>query len=84
MQQDLFSKVTVKYQASIPKTIRNILGIKSGDLVGFKEEGGKVSIYKVDSKTDKDYLKLVSSNFKEWNSKNDEEQFEYLSNFIKK
>ena len=38
------AKVTSKGQITIPLTIRNLLGLKTGDKVFFKENRGKVYI----------------------------------------
>ena len=38
------AKVTSKGQITIPLTIRNLLGLKTGDKVFFKENKGKVYI----------------------------------------
>lgn len=76
------SKVTSKYQASIPKDIRKKLGINTGDYIKFVAAGDNIIIKKVSS-LDKDFLKLMENNLQEWNSKEDDKQFAYLEKFIK-
>ncbi len=39
-------KVTRKYQVTIPKIVREKLGITENDLIVFKEENGKIIIKK--------------------------------------
>jgi len=41
------AKITVKGQVTIPKKIRKMLGIESGDWIIFSVEGGKAMIYPV-------------------------------------
>ncbi len=41
-------KVTRKYQITIPKEIREILGIKEGDLLSIEEKDGVIIIRKLD------------------------------------
>lgn len=38
------SKVTVRYQVTVPEQVRNLLGIKEGQTLVFTEENGKVSL----------------------------------------
>ena len=73
----LTSKVTQKYQATIPLAIRNELGIEKGDSVAFeiKEEG--VLIKKV-SPLDWEYLAAISDTMSEWSSEADEEAYSDL------
>ena len=40
------SKVTRKYQVTIPKIVREKLGITVNDLIVFEEENGKIIIRK--------------------------------------
>ena len=77
------SKVTIKYQASIPKEVRDKLNIKAGDFIEFDIEGDKVILKKANSNIDKNMLKLMQANMQEWNSKEDEEQFKYLEKLVK-
>ncbi len=70
----LTSRVTQKYQATIPQAIREKLGIEKGDSVAFeiKEEG--VLIKKV-SPIDWEYLAAISDTMSEWSSVADEEAY---------
>ncbi len=74
------AKLTSKYQTSIPKEIREILGLNKGDSIGFEIiEGEKkeVKLFKLAS-FDIDYLKSLDSSLGEWNSKEDNENFKHL------
>jgi antitoxin PrlF len=77
------SKITTKHQTSIPKEVRERLAIHAGDYVTFEIKGKVVTLKKVE-KIDKNFLKLMQQNMQEWNSKEDDEQFAYLENLIKK
>ena len=77
------SKVTTKYQTSLPKEVRETLAIKAGDYVTFEVKGKIVTLNKVE-KIDKNLLKLMEKNLHEWNSKEDDEKFSYLEKLIKK
>ncbi len=70
-QPSSISKVTKKYQATIPLAVRELLEIKSGDCVSFEVENGQVILKKI-TPTDWDYLKAVSGTLNEWLSPEDE------------
>ena len=38
------SKVTVRYQVTVPEIVRRRLGIKEGDTLVFYEEDGKIRV----------------------------------------
>jgi antitoxin PrlF len=46
-QQPLVSKVTSKFQITIPQTIREVMGISQGDAVTFEIEEGRIFIKKL-------------------------------------
>ena len=72
------SKLTSKYQATIPKEIRDILHLNRGDGVGFEIEDGQVVLKKV-SPLDMEWHKAIESTLlPEWGSKNDDEAYESL------
>jgi antitoxin PrlF len=77
------SKVTTKYQTSLPKEVRERLSVQAGDYVTFEIKGKVVTLRKVEN-LDKNLLKLMQQNMQEWNSKEDDEQFAYLEKLIKK
>lgn len=69
------SKVTTKYQATIPKEIRIKLNLKAGDYVVFEEKDDEIVISKVKN-VDWQYLKSVSPTLEEeWLSEADEQAY---------
>lgn len=70
-----FSKLTTKHQATIPKAIREKLGLQSGDYVQFQERNGQVVVTKVE-RLDNDYLRTVGMTLEsEWLSDADEKAY---------
>ncbi|MGF1588976.1 MAG: AbrB/MazE/SpoVT family DNA-binding domain-containing protein, partial [Pleurocapsa sp.] len=61
----LTSKVTQKYQATIPQGIREKLKIEKGDRVIFEIEDEKVVLKKL-STLDWEYLESISATLGEW------------------
>lgn len=73
----LSSKVTQKYQATIPQAVREKLEIKQGDRVIFEIEDDRVVLKKL-SPLDWEYLESVSATLGEWSSQADEEAYNDL------
>lgn len=73
----LTSKVTQKYQATIPQAVREKLAIEKGDRVIFEIEDEKVVLKKLSS-VDWEYLESVSATLSEWSSVADEEAYSDL------
>lgn len=71
------SKLTSKYQATIPKSIREKLGLKAGDTVVFREQGDHIVFAKA-TKLDLDYLRSLESTLSEWAGPEDDEAFRDL------
>lgn len=71
------SKLTEKYQATIPREIRRVLKLKKGDSVLFEVNRNVVAVRKATPK-DLDWLKGLESQLSEWNSKNDEDAYNDL------
>ncbi len=63
----LTSKLTAKYQVTIPQEVREQLNLQSGDLLLFVIEDGRVVIQKASS-IDWDYLNAVTDTLEEWSS----------------
>lgn len=69
------SKLTAKYQATIPKEVRTKLGLEAGDRVMFVEKDGEMIIKKVEG-VDWQYLQAVSPTLEpEWLSDEDEQAY---------
>lgn len=75
MQQ--LSKVTSKYQATIPLTVRRKLGLKPGDAVVFEIENDTVTVRRATA-LDREYAKALEGTLTEWLSKEDEEAYRGL------
>lgn len=73
----LTSKVTQKYQATIPQPVREKLGIEKGDRILFEIENDRVQIKKISS-VDWEYLESVATTLSEWSSVADEEAYRDL------
>ncbi len=71
------SKITSKYQATIPAAARRALGIKQGDSVAFEIEGNAVVLRRATA-LDKEYAKAIEGTLTEWLSKEDEEAYRGL------
>jgi AbrB family looped-hinge helix DNA binding protein len=71
------SKLTAKYQATIPQAVREALSIDRGDCVYFEISEGQVILKKV-LPLDWEYLNAVSDILSEWSSAADEEAYRDL------
>jgi antitoxin PrlF len=72
------SKLTSKYQTTIPKNVRKLLLLKQGDEVLFSiHKDGTVTMKKATPR-DIEYLESLEKTLSEWNSKNDEDAYEDL------
>lgn len=68
------SKLTSKYQATIPDNIRKILDLKAGDIVTFEVIGGEVNLKKGKG-IDLEFASALTPTLSEWSSDNDEEAY---------
>lgn len=73
----LASKLTAKYQATVPEKVRKALGLKKGDLIAFDIKKETVILKKV-SPLDVQFAKSLEGTLEEWNSENDEEAYRDL------
>lgn len=71
------SKVTSKYQATIPREVREFLGVKQGDTVRYEIDGGEVKLRRA-TPMDLAYHGAVAATLTEWNSKADDDAYEDL------
>ncbi len=71
------SKVTTKYQATIPKDVREFLGVRQGDAVAYEIEGGEVKLRRA-SPLDLAYHGAVAATLTEWNSRADDDAYRDL------
>ena len=47
-----FSTITAKGQTTVPKPVRNALGLSEGDQIAFRVDGGAVTVRRVDEDQD--------------------------------
>ncbi|AFM13028.1 AbrB/MazE/SpoVT family DNA-binding domain-containing protein [Turneriella parva] len=71
------SAVTAKYQATLPKPVREKLQLKAGDKVTFSIENDRVYIQKATG-FDVPYLRSLETTLEEWASPEDEEAYKNL------
>lgn len=75
MQQ--LSKVTSKYQATIPLAVRRKLGLQPGDSVLFEIENDTVTVRRATA-FDKEYARAIEGTLTEWLSREDDEAYRGL------
>lgn len=67
------SRLTTKYQATIPAPVRKALGLKSGDALAFEVKASGVVYLRKQKAFDAEYAKAVSGTLEsEWLSEADE------------
>ena len=71
------TRVTQKYQATIPLEIRKVLDIHGGDLVGFEIQDKEVLIRKV-TPLDLEFAKALEGSMNEWVSEEDDKLYANL------
>lgn len=72
------SKLTSKFQATVPKLIRETLHLKSQDQIVYEILDDQTVIVRKASPLDKAYLKGLDHSLDEWNSDEDEEAYKDL------
>ncbi len=71
------SKITTKYQATVPADIRAALGLSAGDSLAWEVEDGEVRVRKAEP-VDLAFAAAVSATLDEWMSDADEEAYRDL------
>ena len=77
MELDMESKVSSKGQVTLPKKIRECLGLRPGDRISYAVDNGTVSIRRLES-FDAPFHAALSSGLDEWNTPEDDEAFRDL------
>ncbi|MGQ0530446.1 MAG: AbrB/MazE/SpoVT family DNA-binding domain-containing protein [Panacagrimonas sp.] len=73
------SRLTVKYQATIPAPVREALGLTSGDSVVFEVREPGVVLLRKQQPLDREYLRAVSATLEsEWLADDDEAAYATL------
>lgn len=71
------SKLTKKYQATVPEVVRKKLDLKAGDSIAFEIDNNMIKLKKA-RPTDIEFAKALGPTLSEWNSENDEEAYHDL------
>lgn len=71
------SKLTSKYQTTVPMKVRLALQLKAGDLVGFEIEGNQVRLLRT-TPLDLAFANALEGTLGEWSSQADELAFKDL------
>jgi antitoxin PrlF len=71
------SRLTKKYQATIPKPVRAALHLKAGDTVAFDIAGGSIRLRKA-RKADLEWNRALLGTLSEWSSESDERAYRDL------
>jgi AbrB family looped-hinge helix DNA binding protein len=71
------SKLTKKYQATIPEPVRRLLHLEAGDAIAFDIEDNDVRLRKARS-VDLAFTKSLEGTLNEWSSEADEEPYRDL------
>ena len=75
--QTAISKLTKKYQATVPKVVRERLNLDAGDSIAFEIDSDTIKIRKA-SPIDVEFFSALVPTLNEWNSENDEEAYNDL------
>lgn len=71
------SRLTRKYQATIPRSVRERLGVNAGDSIAFLMEADGVRVRRAEP-FDREFARSLSNTLTEWLSPADEEAFRDL------
>ena len=71
------SKLTSKYQATIPEAVRRVMGLRAGDVIAFDVEGNEIRIRKA-SPVDLAFVQALETTLTEWTSEADEDAYREL------
>lgn len=75
--QTTTSKLTKKYQATIPEPVRKILHLEAGDAIAFDIEGESIHLRKART-IDMAFAKSLEGTLSEWFSEADEDAYRDL------
>ena len=71
------SRLTTKYQATVPTSVRKLLQLKAGDLLGFEIEGNEVRLRRA-TPLDVAFTQALEGTLTEWSSEQDDQAFKDL------
>ena len=75
--QTATSKLTRKYQATVPKVVRKKLKLNAGDVIAFEIEDEIIKLRKA-MPIDIEFSRALVPTLSEWESENDEEAYNDL------
>ncbi len=65
------SRLTKKYQATVPAPVRELLGLSQGDVIAFVIEGDRVTLRRA-VPLDREFARALETTLDEWLSESDE------------
>jgi len=71
------SKLTTKFQTTIPTSVRKVLQLKAGDMVWFEIDGNEVKLRRA-TPLDLAFMQALEGTLSEWSSKADDRAFKDL------
>ncbi len=71
------SRLTKKYQATIPAPVREVLHLRQGDMIAFDVENGRVTLRRAEP-LDREFARAVEATLGEWLSPEDDEDYRGL------
>jgi len=71
------SKLTKKYQATVPEVVRKKLNLKAGDFIAFEIDNDEIKMSKA-KPIDLEFTSTLAPTLSEWESKHDEEAYHDL------
>ena len=77
MRSAASSRLTRKYQATIPAEVRKVLRLKHGDTIQFEIEGDRVTLRRQRA-ADRAFLRGLEASLSDWNSPYDDEAYRDL------
>jgi len=77
----VLSKLTVKYQATVPKAVKNKLKLNAGDTIAFEIENDIIRLRKANP-IDIEFASALVPTLSEWESQNDEEAIAVIYGII--
>ena len=75
--QTAISKLTKKYQATVPKAVRKKLKLNAGDAIAFEIDNDIIKLRKA-TPIDIEFSSALVPTLSEWESQNDEEAYNGL------
>lgn len=77
MMQTTISKLTKKYQATVPESVRKKLNLSAGDIIAFDIDHDIIRLRKANP-IDIEFTHALVPTLNEWNSQNDEDAYHDL------